>query len=129
MTKTLCLDTNIWVRYLVDTSSSQSLEARKLFQQAEQGKHKIYLDEVIIAELIWVLTSYYNYTKKQIDEALSDLLLNDFFVNPRKNIIIRTLSHYFNSNLSYVDCWFIESATDLKYQMKTFDKKLIKSVK
>ena len=41
MTKTMCPDTNIWVRYLVDTNSSQSSEARKLFQQAEQGKHKI----------------------------------------------------------------------------------------
>ena len=129
MTKTLCLDTNIWVRYLVDTDSPQSSGARKLFQQAEQGKHIIYLDEVIVAELIWVLTSYYSYTKKQIDKALSDLLLNDFFVSPRKNAIICALSRYFSSNLSYVDSWFIESTTDLKYQMKTFDKKLVKQAR
>lgn len=128
MIKTVCLDANIIIRYLEADNLSLSPKAKKLFSRGEKGKIKIYLDEVIIAEVVWVLSSFYEQSRQAISTKLITLLNPKWITNPRKKLILATLNSYSVSNLSYIDNWILQVSKSKKLKLETFDKNLHKAI-
>jgi len=64
MKKSAWLDTNIILRFLLKDDPQLFQAVEPLFLQVEQGDLEIYIHPIIIAELIWTLESYYEYSKK-----------------------------------------------------------------
>lgn len=127
MIKTVCLDANIIIRYLEADNPSLSPKAKELFSKAEKGSTKIYIDEVIIAEVIWVLSSFYEQSRQTISNKLTSLLSPKWIINPRKKLILATLNSYSVSNLSYIDNWVLQVSKLKKLKLETFDKNLQKA--
>ena len=59
MSKTILIDANIVIRFLLNDSPKLSRKAKAIFRQAEAGEIKLFFDEVIVAEIIWTLSSFY----------------------------------------------------------------------
>ncbi len=124
--KTVAVDTNIILRLLLADHPTLHEQARQMFSQAEGGKYKIYLDEVIVAEAVWVLDSFYKQTKDKIVSILTQLLSQPWIINPRKKLIMETLNIFNSQNLSYIDCWLLCLCQNNRYTLKTLDRKLQK---
>ena len=104
----ICIDTNIIIRFLQDDHPELSPKAREIIRGAESGKYQIYIDEVMLAETIWVLSSHYKWSKPEVIEKLHQLISRKWAVNSRKNLIYRVFELYLKTNLSYIDCWLAE---------------------
>lgn len=120
----IVVDTNIIVRFLLDDDPKFSPQAKQLFSVAKSQNLPIFVDEVIVAEVVWILTSLYKMEKSIIVSLLQKLLLHTWVVNPRKNLILKTLSVYATHNLDYIDCWIATVAQSKKLTLTTFDHSL-----
>lgn len=128
MKSLICVDTNIVIRFLRADHPELSAKSRGIILGAESGKYRIYFDEIMIAETVWVLTSYYNWPKIEVVEKLRRLFSQKWAVNPRKNLIYRAFELYLNTSLSYIDCWLAEVSKANKLKLETFDKDLKKQM-
>jgi predicted nucleic-acid-binding protein len=69
------VDTNVLLRFFLTDAPEQSAAARALFEEAQAQDRKIWINRVVLAEFLWVLTSRYGVAKpKALDlvEALLD---------------------------------------------------------
>lgn len=126
MNNVILIDTNIFIRHLRGDDKLLSSKAKTVFAHAESGKYEIYVDEVIVAEVVWVLSSFYKETKENIVLRLTDILSQSWIVNPRKSLILKTLALFMKTNHSYIDCWALTVAKDEQLPLTTFDKSLDK---
>lgn len=124
--KTFFVDANVVIRFLLHDHPSLSPKAREIFLQAEKGKLQIYLDEVILAEIVWTLSSFYKIKKMDLIERLEKLLSQSWIVNQKKKLLLETFNLYRLSNLDYIDCWAFVKAASLKTKLTTFDRALQK---
>ncbi len=122
------LDTNVFLRFITNDHLQLSQQAKTFFKSAELGRLKIYLDELVLGEVVWTLQSFYEYSRSEIYHSLNRLLASRFMVNPRKKILIKALNRYSISNLSFSDCWVFEVAKSNKIKLQTFDKDLQKAI-
>lgn len=126
MTKAKLADTNILIRHLLRDHLELSPKAKRLIEQAESDKYEIWVDEVVIAEVVWVLTTHYKQPKDQTVKSLLDLLSLKRLINPRKTLIKEALRLFSSKNLSYVDCWLLVLSKSKNLDLTTFDKALQK---
>jgi predicted nucleic-acid-binding protein len=56
---TLFVDTNIFIRYLSGDDEVKADAVAKLLRQAAKGNVRLITADIIIAELVWVFSSYY----------------------------------------------------------------------
>lgn len=126
---TRLIDANILLRFLRRDDPTLAGRAKALFTDAQEGKFFCYLDEVTIAEVIWVLTSVYNTKRDDIAHKLEALLAQELIVNARKNTMLRALVFYRKSALNYIDCWLLAVSEEKHIPLETFDVKLKKRQK
>jgi predicted nucleic-acid-binding protein len=124
--KTVFVDANVIIRHLLGDHPVLSLEARKQFVRAQSGEVELYLDEVIVAEVVWVLSSFYKIAREDISKQLLEIISQEWVVNSRKRLMIKSLEMFENNNLDYIDCWALNVAKGKKLELKSFDKKLAK---
>ena len=122
--KKVIVDTNILLRFLVKDKSLLQVEAVKILTRAETGKYVILLNELIIAECIWVMISHYHLDKKLVIEQVKSLIIKDEFEVRDKDIISHALDTFSKTNLSWVDCYLLNQSKILGMKLVTFDDKL-----
>lgn len=118
------VDTNVILRLILADDPKLSLQSKEIFDLAESGKTRIYIDEVIVAEIVWVLSSFYRQPKQDIVRHLKDMISQKWIVNPKKKLILAALDLFSETNLSYIDAWILSVSKRRKIELKTFDKKL-----
>ena len=68
------LDTNILVSVLTDRDLEQQARASEIFEMAATGKVRILLHQIVISELVYVLSNLYRVRAEKVAAILSDLL-------------------------------------------------------
>lgn len=68
------IDANIVLRYLTDEPREQADRVARLFQRVAAGEVSVDVDEIIVAEVVWTLSSYYRMGKREISEAMLQFL-------------------------------------------------------
>lgn len=124
--ETICVDTNVVLRFLLDSNSHFHQEAKALFTRAEQGEIRIYLDEIISVEVVWVLIKLYKIKKLDALMALAKLLKSRYIVNPRKKWMMKAVILSSRTSLSYPDAWLHIISVESGFEMKTFDLALVR---
>ncbi len=124
MQRTILIDTNIILRFFLNDHEVLSNKARELIQSAENGDVVLYMDEVIVAEIVWVLESFYEISKEEIVEKLLGILMQPWVENPRKSEVIHALHFFKTTSLSYIDTWILSKSLANNFPIETFDIKL-----
>ena len=96
------LDTNVIVRFLTSDSKEQAERAEKLFQSSP--KKGLEIPDLVIAEIAYVLLSFYELPKEEVIEKINALIDFDKFKTNRK-IIKKTLEFFGEYNTSFVDAY------------------------
>lgn len=120
--KTIAIDANIVLRYLLADHPVFSKKAKELFKAAEQGKLKLFLDEVVLAEIVWTLSSFHKISKVKINDSLRFLLSQDWLFCRRKKLALEALKNFAEKNIDYIDAWLFSVAQKLNFQIGSFDK-------
>jgi predicted nucleic-acid-binding protein len=70
----LFVDTNVLIRYLTNDDPAKAERVEKILKRTIAGKAKLVMNNMVIAELVWTLESYYGLSKTDIAEKLAILL-------------------------------------------------------
>jgi predicted nucleic-acid-binding protein len=117
----LLLDTNIILRFILNDHPTLSVKAKEIMLAK-----KFYLDQLVIAECIWVLLKVYSHKKSDVVNYLDSFCKNPLAYNPNKKFINDVMSFYKTHNLSYIDCYLHCLAESKGIPLATFETKLSK---
>ena len=86
----ISIDTNIIVRVFIDDLDIEQVKiARNLVSKAKQ----VYLAQIVLVEMVWVLTRTYKLSKPQIIMILQEIYENAAFVLDDKDIFQQEVFH------------------------------------
>ena len=129
----IAVDTNILVRYITNDDKEQALLATTLLDSYIGKEKSIFINNIVLCELVWVLVRGYKYQKEDIIKTLKLLLSSIEFefenhelaflavIEYEKaeadfsDILIGLLNHYRNFSVTYS---FDQKALKLKYFKK-----------
>ena len=121
------IDTNLLVRYLTEDDPEKAKSVERLLKRAGKGEIRILLPSVVIAELVWVLESYYRMEAGEIAELVGAILNTPGVEVQDKHILREALKTYDKKRIDLVDAWILEFARERKIKtVYTFDKKHFK---
>ena len=118
------IDTNILVRYLTQDDEKQAAIINKIIAQYENQAHSMFINNIVICELIWVLERGYKYSKKEIISAVRVILSTTEFAFEQPEILWLSLNDYEKYNADFSDILLskINKIYDCDYTI-TFDNK------
>ncbi|HLF87205.1 MAG TPA: PIN domain-containing protein [Nitrospiria bacterium] len=99
------IDTNIFLRYLTRDDPSRYEKCREILKKGVEGKIGLVTSEMVIAELIWTLLSYYKVSKADIVEKISVIVSTENLYIPDKDIIMDAVILYSRKNIDYIDAY------------------------
>jgi predicted nucleic-acid-binding protein len=67
------VDTNVLARFVVEDDSRQTERANAMFRRALAKGERIFISDVVLCELVWVLSSAYRVPRDEIAEVLANL--------------------------------------------------------
>ena len=67
------LDTNVLVRFLVEDALKQSAAAAALIERAAAAGESLFVSDVVVCEVVWVLGTAYRVPRAQIASTLREL--------------------------------------------------------
>lgn len=118
MSKNL-LDTNLIIRFLVNDDVKKVSRVEKLLK--DKTNKNILLDTVL-AEIVWVLSSYYLLDKESVVEKIRALIHVDT-VQSNTFLIDRALTIWQENNLSYIDAYLAAVAGLGNITLYSYDQK------
>jgi len=129
MDDTVFVDTNVFLRFFVKDVEAQYKKAHALFEKAEVGKIKLETSELVIAEIVWVLESFYGFTRKEVTEVLTTLLTSRNLKIANHARISEAVHLYSSGNMDFIDAYNIAYIKSKEYtKIATFDSKHFKKV-
>lgn len=128
-TKRIVIDTNLLIRYLVNDDSRKAQIVDTLLKKAGKGEILILMPSIVIAELVWVLESFYKMEAAEIAD-LADSILNTPGLSVSDDSIVRSaLKSYRTKGVDLVDAWIAAFAQDKGAdEIHTFDRKHFKGI-
>ena len=92
------IDTNILVRYLTRDDEEQSQKVLELLEQYSGVESSIYINNIVLCEVIWVLETGYKYPKQNITHSLKLILQTPEFAFENHATIVKVLYDYEQSS-------------------------------
>ncbi len=101
------LDTNIFLRHLIADDPVRSPACLALLQAIERGETSVWTSELVIAELVFVLSSKrgYNLGREAIRDLLLPLIELPGLKLPHKRLYRRIFDLYTSLPIDYVDAY------------------------
>ncbi len=122
----LILDTNGFLRFLLNDIPEQSEKVSKLLIKAKAKKTEIFIPQIIIFEIEFALDKYYKFPKAEIVDKLGVLLATQYLKIQDVNIFQEALRLFNDKNVDFVDCFLLCDAKSKNATLFTFDKNLKK---
>ena len=118
------IDSNILLRVIARDSEKSFRECFDFLQKVESGKINAVTSNIVLAEVVWVLDSFYEMNKTKIAEALERMKGSRFFKLIDNYDFDLALSFYSRYGIKYVDA-IIASNRDVqskKWVIVSYDK-------
>lgn len=123
----LIVDTNVILRFLVGDEKNQQAQASNWFAQAEQGELKLVIKPLVIAEVCFVLESFYKKNRAEISDALV-VLLSQKWLSVEDRDILLALWPWYKKNLHFVDSYLLAWSSINSGKILSFDRQILKKI-
>jgi predicted nucleic-acid-binding protein len=120
--KRLRVDANVLLRFLTGDPEALAERAARLVHRAEAGEVLLLLSPLVIAEMIWVLKSFYQHSYADIARVMIPLLSADGIEVEEREIMIRAIELARDKNVDFVDAVLALQAVRDSEIVCTFDK-------
>jgi predicted nucleic acid-binding protein len=118
------LDTSILIRHLTGDDPGKAARVRGLLAQAAQGEIDLLVPPVVIAELAWVLESYFRLRRGEIAELLEAVLATPGLTIPERPVLAEAVTAFRDSGVDFTDAWIAAVARAQGYtRVFTFDRR------
>ena len=123
------VDTNVFLRFFVRDVESFYQKARELFEKAERGDAKLETSDIVIAEIVWVLESYYGFSKAEIKEVVDTILETKNIRVANHSRVKEAINNYAAGKIDFIDAYNVAyiKSRGLK-KVATFDVKHFKNI-
>ena len=99
------LDTNIFIRFLTDDDPEKADACEKIFKKAVKKEETLFTTDMVIAEIVWVLESFYKLPKNEVQDKVEKILNTPNLICPHKDLILIALTLYSEKNIDYIDAY------------------------
>lgn len=124
------IDTNLFIRYLTNDDPQKAEAVEKLLLNAKSGKTRLVTSHLVIAELVWVLASYYNQPNSTISDLLRAILNTEGLTVENGEIIEKSLDIFEEENIDFVDAYIISFMRSRNItRLYSYDKKHLSKFK
>lgn len=98
------LETSVFIRYLAADDDKKFKDCQKFFELIEKGKIRPYTSNIVILEILFVLTRLYRFAKKEALDAIEKLLdLRNLTLIETTNTK-RAIEIFKQHNIKFPDC-------------------------
>ncbi len=119
----LWVDANVLLRYLTGEPPAQAARAARLMARAEAGDVSIYVAPLVLAEVVWVLKSFYGHPMTVIRETLVPLVGAPGIEVDDVAIVVEALELAADRNVDFIDAFLAVQAAAAGETVCTFDVK------
>ena len=117
----LWVDANVVLRFLTGDPPEMAAKALELMSRAEKGDIGLRVSHLVVAEIVWVLSSFYKYDKSQIAETLISFLGADGIFAENLTLLIQALQDMAEKNVDFVDAYLAALARAQEESICSFD--------
>ena len=105
--KTSFLDANIFLRYLTNDDPAKADRVEKLLELAGKGKERLMTTELVIAEVVWVLESFYKLGNSDIGPMIKAILATPGLEVINGPLVEVAIEHYMAQNIDFIDGYIV----------------------
>ena len=117
------LDTNVIVRFVTQDHPSLSPKADEIMRAISEDRLAVVLDPVVLAEVVFVLTSFYKLSNESVSEALKSLVIADNVLMDAKAKYLLALDIFGTANVHFGDaCACAAAVQDCGGRLISFDR-------
>lgn len=121
------IDTNIIIRFLVGDHEEHLIESTRIFEEIESGNLQVEILDVVLMEVLFVLTKFYDLPKAEVVTDLKAILAMEGVINSNKVILFDALSLFVDKNVDFVDALICTKRKLQGYEWLSFDQDVIKN--
>jgi len=118
------VDANVFLRTIVVEDNEILEQCLNFFQKIKINKLKAVTSKVVIAEVVWVLKSYYKLSRSQISEAIKKIINSKGLKIIDDGDISLATELYQGNNIKYIDALIasIKPIFEKKWIIVSYDK-------
>jgi predicted nucleic-acid-binding protein len=98
------VDSNVLVRYLTQDDPLQSRKANVLVEQVVRRGDTLYLNQIVVCEVYWVLARAYGYGRAELADAFEKLMSAAQFEFEDKAALWQALASFRQSGADFAEC-------------------------
>ena len=119
----IAVDTNVLVRLIVNDDEAQARAVERLFIKARRDQTALFVSDVVLCELAWVLTRRYRLSRFDSAEELENLLETELIGVANEGVVSRAASAYRSGKGDFADYLIREQALAAEAsEVVTFDR-------
>ena len=120
--KRLWVDANVLVRFLTGEPKDMYERSVELMARVERGEVKLVISQLVVAEVIWVLKSFYKHSMEEISKVVIGLLSAPGIEAEDRRTMIRAVELAREKNVDFIDAHLALLAAGHGDEVCTFDK-------
>lgn len=123
------IDTNLLVRYLTGDDPAKANDVKRLLLKAAEDEIRLHIPSVVIAELVWVLQSFYKLERNEIVPLVHAILHTQGVEVGDKTVVSEAIALYWRGTIDFIDAWIVACAKAAGIRaVYTFDRKHFKDI-
>ncbi len=115
------VDANVVLRLLTGQPQVQAQAAAALMARADAGDVRLRLCPLVVAEVVWVLTSAYDVPRERVAEVLTSFLASGGLVVEEGILLVAALAQMAEQRVDFVDAYLAAKARLSGAPVATFD--------
>jgi predicted nucleic acid-binding protein len=128
--KSYFVDTNIFIRYLTNDDPVKADRVEKLLSEAAAGKVRLVTAEMVLAEVVWVLESFYGLKNVEVGSMVKAILATPGLEVLNSVLVEKALEYYLAHNIDFVDAYIVAVMDKRKISdIYSYDKKHLSRIK
>jgi predicted nucleic-acid-binding protein len=88
------IDTNVLVRYLTQDDVAQARRVDVFVSEASDAGTRLYVDDIVLCEVVWVLRGAYRFSKPTVASALDKIMSVALFSFDDRDLLRGALDEY-----------------------------------
>jgi predicted nucleic acid-binding protein len=120
--KRLWVDANVLVRFLTGEPEDMHERSVELMARVERGEVTLVISQLVVAEVIWVLKSFYKHSTEDISKVVIGLLSAPGVEAEDHQTMIRAVELAREKNVDFIDAHLALLAAGHGEEVCTFDK-------
>jgi len=117
------IDANIVLRFLLNDDPEKAERCSALLQRVESGDEKVFLPDLVIADIVWTLEKFYRQPKARIRELLLPLISLRGMRLSSKSVARNALKWYVEKNIDWTDAFVAaKMAAERQLEIYSYDR-------